>query len=647
MLNLIRLENRIVLDGAMGGDVKDHHDDAEHHALGVGDSSFVPGITADTDHIAGAAALLADTASASESLDVILIADSLPDVQKIADAAKPGAYIIIYDAEHESAADVVERVMELSLEQNREVDSLTIFSHGGSGMFHLGNEAVTAETLGENTEVWENLNSVMTDKGSLWLFGCNTANNEGQSLLQRLGAVTGTTVFASDDSTGADGDWDLEVSSEGPNLHKDAPPVDTEALADYSGSLDSAPTISGTPPAAVKEDTAYYFKPQAGDPDAGDTLKFSISKQPSWASFNAETGELSGTPGNADVKTHENIVISVTDSTGQTALLPAFSITVENVNDVPTISGTPADSVREGNAYSFTPTEGDIDLPYGDKLTFSIVNKPSWANFDADTGTLSGTPAHADVGTYSGIVITVTDSTGATAQLDSTGATAQLSPFAVSVENLNTAPTISGTPQTSVNQDEFYRFVPTVDGMDTDDMLIFSILNQPSWAYFNPKTGELSGIPGHEDVGIITGIVITVTDNTGLSTSLPSFDIRVINVDKPIPVPLLPPDSLEARAGKDSVRLRWESSASTHLAGYNIYRAASDNGPCLKLPNPREELIKPPTNAPPMPIRTVIIKPPGSFPGIIHLASTPTISPSTIHDKIPMLSSFIFFPNRF
>ncbi len=410
--------------------------------------------------------------------------------------------------------------------------------------------------------------------------------------------------------------------------------------------VDNAPNISGTPATTVQEDTAYYFKPHASDPD-GDTLKFSISKQPSWASFNAETGELSGTPGNADVKTHENIVISVTDSTGQTALLPAFSITVENVNDVPTISGTPADSVREGNAYSFTPTEGDIDLPYGDKLTFSIVNKPSWANFDADTGTLSGTPAHADVGTYSGIVITVTDSTGATAQLDSTGATAQLSPFAVSVENLNTAPTISGTPQTSVNQDEFYRFVPTVDGMDTDDMLIFSILNQPSWAYFNPKTGELSGIPGHEDVGIITGIVITVTDNTGLSTSLPSFDIRVINVDKPIPVPLLPPDSLEARAGKDSVRLRWESSASTHLAGYNIYRAASDNGPCLKLPNPREELIKPPTNAPPMPIRTVIIKPPGSFPGIIHLASTPTISPSTIHDKIPMLSSFIFFPNRF
>ncbi|OQX04599.1 MAG: hypothetical protein BWK80_53410, partial [Desulfobacteraceae bacterium IS3] len=525
MLNLIRLENRIVLDGAMGGDVKDHHDQAEHHALSVGDSSFVPGITADTDHIAGAAALLTDTA-ASESLDIILIADNLPDVQKIADAAKPGAYIIVYDAEHESAADVVERVMEISREQNREVDSLTIFSHGGSGMFRLGNEAVTAETLEENTQAWENLNDVMTDNGRIWLFGCNTASNEGQTLLQRLSAVTKTTVFASDDSTGADGDWDLEVSSEGPNLHKDAPPVDTDKLADYSASLDSAPTISGTPPTTVNQGGTYYFKPQAGDPDAGDTLEFNISKRPNWASFNRQTGELTGTPTNADVGTHENIVISVTDITGLNASLPAFSIKVENVNDVPTISGTSADSVREGKPYSFTPTAGDIDLPYGDSLTFSIVNKPSWANFDAKTGTLSGTPAHADVGTYSGVVITVTDSSGAKAQL---------SPFSISVEKLNTAPTISGTPPTSVNQDASYRFVPTADDADANDknQLTFSISKQPSWASFNPKTGELSGAPGHNDVGITTGIVITVTDPSGEKAALASFDLVVVNVNDP------------------------------------------------------------------------------------------------------------------
>src|SRR5215203_5912652 len=45
---------------------------------------------------------------------------------------------------------------------------------------------------------------------------------------------------------------------------------------------------------------------------------------------------------------------------------------------------------------------------------------------------------------------------------------------------------------------------------------------------------------------------------------------------------------------------------------------------------------KPPTNAPTIPIRIVIIIPPGSGPGITHLASAPAMSPITINATIPM-----------
>ena len=45
---------------------------------------------------------------------------------------------------------------------------------------------------------------------------------------------------------------------------------------------------------------------------------------------------------------------------------------------------------------------------------------------------------------------------------------------------------------------------------------------------------------------------------------------------------------------------------------------------------------KPPTNAPAMPIKIVIIIPPGSGPGITHLASTPAMSPITINATMPM-----------
>jgi hypothetical protein len=46
--------------------------------------------------------------------------------------------------------------------------------------------------------------------------------------------------------------------------------------------------------------------------------------------------------------------------------------------------------------------------------------------------------------------------------------------------------------------------------------------------------------------------------------------------------------------------------------------------------------MKPPTNAPAIPIKIVIMIPPGSGPGITHLASTPATSPTTINATMPM-----------
>jgi len=72
----------------------------------------------------------------------------------------------------------------------------------------------------------------------------------------------------------------------------------------------------------------------------------------------------------------------------------------------PSIIGTPPTSITSGIDYSFLPTATDPD---GDSLTFSISGKPSWANFDASTGALTGTPGIGDVGTYTGIIVSVSD----------------------------------------------------------------------------------------------------------------------------------------------------------------------------------------------------------------------------------------------
>ena len=184
-----------------------------------------------------------------------------------------------------------------------------------------------------------------------------------------------------------------------------------------------APVISGTPATSVAEDSAYLFQPTASDAD-GDSLTYSISNRPAWASFNNATGRLSGTPKNADVGSYSNIRITVSDGTASASVGP-FSITVSNTNDAPVISGTPATSVDEGSAYSFKPTASDPD---GDNLTFSIQNRPTWASFNTSTGSLTGTPASGDADIYSNIRISVSDGVK----------TVNLAPFSVTVNSTAT-----------------------------------------------------------------------------------------------------------------------------------------------------------------------------------------------------------------
>ncbi|MES9859970.1 MAG: putative Ig domain-containing protein [Candidatus Thiodiazotropha sp. LLP2] len=278
-------------------------------------------------------------------------------------------------------------------------------------------------------------------------------------------------------------------------------------------STNQAPTISGTPASSVAEGSSYRFTPSANDAD-GDNLTFSIANCPSWASLNSSTGVLSGTPDMNDAGTSSNIRISVSDGTA-TASLSAFSITVSNSNQAPTISGTPASSVSEGSSYRFAPNANDAD---GDNLTFLIANRPTWASFNNTTGVLSGTPDMNDAGTTSNISISVSDGT----------ATASLSAFNITVSNTNQAPTISGTPSSSLQEGSAYSFTPSANDPDGDD-LSFSISNLPSWASFNSSTGALSGTPDSNDSGVYSNIVISVSDGSS-QASLAPFGINVADV---------------------------------------------------------------------------------------------------------------------
>jgi len=88
----------------------------------------------------------------------------------------------------------------------------------------------------------------------------------------------------------------------------------------------SSPIISGNPDQAILVGNMYDFEPSASDPD-GDSLTFSVTNRPTWASFDASTGRLSGQPTLGNIGTYADIVITVSDGSSSRSM-SAFSVTV-------------------------------------------------------------------------------------------------------------------------------------------------------------------------------------------------------------------------------------------------------------------------------------------------------------------------------
>jgi hypothetical protein len=163
-----------------------------------------------------------------------------------------------------------------------------------------------------------------------------------------------------------------------------------------------------------------------------------------------------------------------------------------------------------GQSYSFRPTATDAD---GNRLTFSIANRPAWASFSSTTGQLWGTPFAEHAKVWSGIVISVSDGT----------TKVSLPAYSLTVKpSANRSPTITGTPATKATVGVAYSFQPTAKDPE-GRTLTFSIRNKPSWATFSTSSGRLSGTP--TTAGTTSSIMIIVTDGVTSASLQPTFSI--------------------------------------------------------------------------------------------------------------------------
>jgi hypothetical protein len=101
--------------------------------------------------------------------------------------------------------------------------------------------------------------------------------------------------------------------------------------------------------------------------DANDTLTLSMTNKPAWASFDLQTGELSGTPVDADVGIYNDISITVTDNHGASAATLLFDIEVVNVD-------FPIDPIVIQQSLSLVGSDIVLTNPDGSVMSIVSIN---------------------------------------------------------------------------------------------------------------------------------------------------------------------------------------------------------------------------------------------------------------------------------
>ncbi len=283
-----------------------------------------------------------------------------------------------------------------------------------------------------------------------------------------------------------------------PTIRNNAPTVDSP-IADQTVNEDS--------PVSIDVSTAF------NDVDAGDTLTFSVTGNPSWLTFDG-TNTLSGTPENADVGSY-TITVTATDSDGAT-VTDEFTITVANTNDAPTVANAITDQgATENVAFSLDIAGVFADVDAGDTLTYS-VSGASWLSVSGTT--ISGTPPAGSAGTVT-VTVTAEDSSGATVT-DS---------FDITIsQGANNVPTVTNAviDQTATEDSGFTLDVANVFADADGDTLAITV-SGASWLSISGTT--LSGTPTNDDVGTHT-ITLTATDPRGGTVS-DEFTITVANTN--------------------------------------------------------------------------------------------------------------------
>ncbi len=249
------------------------------------------------------------------------------------------------------------------------------------------------------------------------------------------------------------------------------------------------PVLAAIGNKSVDELAALAFTATATDPNAGQTLAFSLDVGAAAGAAITAGGAFTWTPTEAQGPGDYPVTIRVSDN-GAPAMSDFETITihVNEVNVAPILGTIGSRTVDELAELAFTATATDADLP-ANSLTFSLVGAPTGASINASSGGFSWTPTEAQGPDDYTFTVKVTDS--------GSGGLSDEESITVHVNEVNAAAVLTGVPP-SLATNELVAVTFDADATDGDtppQPLTFSLAGAPSGASIDAGTGAFSWTP--------------------------------------------------------------------------------------------------------------------------------------------------------
>lgn len=292
--------------------------------------------------------------------------------------------------------------------------------------------------------------------------------------------------------------------------------------------VDPTASISGEPVGSIVEGTAVNLSVSAADDSDDDTFSYywSVTKNgdeyllPENTVLN--TANFSFTP--TDNGTYVATVV-VADDDGGGVQVSSDDIVVTNANPTGTVTGEPVGSIEEGTEVSLTATPADVGA--ADTFTYSWSVEKDGNPFtlpgevDTDNAGFAFTPT--DEGDYVATCVITDDDGGFVLATSGT----------ITVTNANPAASISGEPESFINEGSLVSLSAVATDGGANDTLSYS------WSV--EKNGNPYALPGgttvdEADFNFIPTdngtyvATVTITDDDGGSTTLSTGNIVVANV---------------------------------------------------------------------------------------------------------------------